>query len=201
MELPVVQPSARPARADAARNRERILCAARRLYEARGPEGVSMDDVACEAGVGKGTLYRRFGDRGGLARALLEDAEIPFQDRLIHGDPPLGPGAPAAERLHAFGDGMFEQLERLAPLMLDAERHEPGARFKQGPYGVYRTHLTILLRDALGDDVPHEYLADCLLAPLSAEVFLHHRRGRGLPLDEIRGGWHQLAGGLLRCSG
>jgi AcrR family transcriptional regulator len=201
VELPVLQPTGRPERADAARNRERILCAARRLFDAHGPEGVSMDQVAAEAGVGKGTLYRRFGDRGGLALALIEDREIPFQEALIRGAPPLGPGAPAAERLHAFGDAMLGLLEDFAPLHLDAERHQPGARFMSGPYGLYRTHVAVLLREALGEEVPHEYLADALLAPLSAEVFLHHRRGREMTLEAIAEGWHRLAAGLLRCAG
>src|SRR4051794_15516530 len=93
-------------RADARRNRERILCATARLIERVGVEGISMDDVAAEAGVGKGTLYRRFGDRSSLLRALIEEPEKAFQDELIRGLPPLGPGAPPRERLHAFGDAL-----------------------------------------------------------------------------------------------
>ena len=62
-----------------------------------------MEDVACKAGVGTGTLYRRFGDRAGLALALLDEQTREFQNELIAGPPPLGPGAPASERLRAFG--------------------------------------------------------------------------------------------------
>ena len=57
-----------PERADAARNREAILAAALRLVETRGVDCVTMDTVASEARVGKGTLFRRFGDRTGLIR-------------------------------------------------------------------------------------------------------------------------------------
>ena len=199
MELPVLQPSGRPERADAARNRELILAAARRLFERHGPDGVSMDDVAAEAGVGKGTIYRRFGDRGGLALALLESRETKFQDDLIRGRPPLGPGAPTGERLHAFGAAMLEMLESVGPLMLDAQRRTPGARFMAGPYAVYRTHVTLLLREALGPDAPHEYLADAILATLTPELFLHHRRARELTLDDLAAGWHTMVAGLLRC--
>ena len=91
-------------RADARRNRERILCAAARLVDERGIDCVSMDDVAAAAGVGKGTLYRRFGDRWTLLRALIDEPERDFQDELIRGEPPLGPGGPPMERLRAFGD-------------------------------------------------------------------------------------------------
>ena len=48
------------ARVDAARNREALLAAAQRLLRKCGPDGITMDAVACEAGVGKGTLFRRF---------------------------------------------------------------------------------------------------------------------------------------------
>src|ERR1700709_1977778 len=98
-------------RADAARNRRRILVAAERLFEAQGVEQVSMDAIACEAGVGKGTLFRRFGDRAGLVLALLDGGTREFQDALIRGKPPLGPGAPPVERLIAFGHGFIDLLE------------------------------------------------------------------------------------------
>ena len=76
-----------------------------------------MDDVAAAAGVGKGTLYRRFGDRWTLLRALIEEPERDFQDELIRGEPPLGPGAPPTERLRAFGAGQLALLERHARFM------------------------------------------------------------------------------------
>src|SRR6185436_535586 len=66
------------------------------LVAERGIDRVSMDDVARAACVGTGTLYRRFGDRAGLALALLDDHTRAFQDALIAGPPPLGPGAPAS---------------------------------------------------------------------------------------------------------
>jgi AcrR family transcriptional regulator len=53
-----------------------------------------MDAVAAEAGVGKGTLFRRFGDRAGLAVALLDERERDLQAAVLSGPPPLGPGAP-----------------------------------------------------------------------------------------------------------
>ena len=104
-----------------------------------------MEDVACTAGVGTGTLYRRFGDRAGLALALLEEDTREFQDALISGPPPLGPGAPAAERLHAFGEGYLDLLERHADLLVAAGATERDGR---GPYALYATHLAILLAEA-----------------------------------------------------
>ncbi len=95
IELPLIQPEAPKERADAARNRQRILEAAGALVAEQGIEAISMDDVARAACVGTGTLYRRFGDRAGLAFALLDEQTRDFQNALISGPPPLGPGAPA----------------------------------------------------------------------------------------------------------
>ena len=146
IELPLIQPDDGPKeRADAARNRARILEAAGALVAEQGIERVSMDDVARAACVGTGTLYRRFGDRAGLAFALLDEQTRDFQNALISGPPPLGPGAPARERLKAFGAGYLELLETHAALMVAAA---PGGKEAEGPTSLYTTHLAILLREA-----------------------------------------------------
>ncbi|HEX3787451.1 MAG TPA: TetR/AcrR family transcriptional regulator [Pseudonocardiaceae bacterium] len=59
-------------RADARRNRDQILAAASALFVEQGPD-VPMDEVARRAGIGVGTLYRRFPDRGALIRAVARD--------------------------------------------------------------------------------------------------------------------------------
>ena len=60
-------------RKDAQLNLERVLAAAKAIFVERGPSA-SMEEIAQQAGVGVGTLYRRFGSRGGLVEALYEDA-------------------------------------------------------------------------------------------------------------------------------
>ena len=172
-------------RADAARNRRRILEAAARLVDERGIELVSMDDVARAAGVGTGTLYRRFGDRAGLALALLDQETRAFQDELIAGRPPLGPGAAPWERLHAFGIGYLDLLERHADLIAVAAT--PG-RAAGGPDSFYTMHLAILLRDA-APQLDAEYTARALLATLAPGQHLFSRRALGWSLDRVRAGW------------
>ncbi|MFE4612940.1 TetR/AcrR family transcriptional regulator [Streptomyces niveus] len=80
----------RPLRRDAARNRERILHAAREVFGQQGL-GVTLDDVARHAGVGVGTLYRRFPTKESLIRALFqEDLRIrqeSAENALAHPDP------------------------------------------------------------------------------------------------------------------
>lgn len=186
-----------PERADAARNRERILCAARGLVDRRGAEAVTMDAIAAEAGVGKGTLFRRFGDRSALLMALVDESDRRFQDSFIRGAPPLGPGAPARERLIAFGRGRLGLLEANGELLLAAESGGSGRRLRGGPYAAYRAHVRALLAEGAPELDP-DYTADALLATLSAEVFMHQRRGRGIPLEQIERGWAQLVERVLR---
>jgi AcrR family transcriptional regulator len=84
LELPVADGDHRE-RADAQRNRLKVLAAAERLFACHGVENVSMDAIAAEAGVGKGTLFRRFGDRAGLALALLHEQTAALQEQIIRG--------------------------------------------------------------------------------------------------------------------
>jgi AcrR family transcriptional regulator len=194
-ELPQIAPD--PAeRADAARNRARILAAAERLFAERGADCVSMDEVAERAHVGKGTLFRRFGSRAALAQAVLSERERDLQESLIRGEPPLGPGAPPCERLIAFGEAILDMLEGHAQLLMAAEGGE--ARFASPPYAVHRLHLTLLLREAdRGTDA--DYLADTLLGCLGAELFMHLRQARQMPLERLKAGWAELVRGTLRA--
>jgi AcrR family transcriptional regulator len=71
----------RPMRADARRNRERILAAARKLFASERPD-VAMDDVARCAGVGVGTVYRHFPDKEALMGELVRERFEIFNARL-----------------------------------------------------------------------------------------------------------------------
>jgi len=187
-DLPLLEPDSSE-RVDAARNRERILCAARRLFAERGAGCVSMDEVADAAGVGKGTLFRRFGSRASLAAAVLSERERDFQEGIIRGEPPLGPGAPARERLIAFGEAMLETLEAHTELLLAAETGP--ARFAHPAHAVHRLHVMLLLGEA-DPECDTELLAETLLAALSAELFIYLREVRGMSLARLKEGWREL---------
>lgn len=184
-------------RADAARNRRRILAAAARLIEELGVEHVSMDAIAAEAGVGKGTLFRRFGDRGGLMHALLDERERELQEEIIRGAPPLGPGAPPVDRIVAFGRRLIVHLEQSGDLLFAAER---GTRLVSPVYVFYRTHLSGLVREA-APDADAEYLADVLLAPLAADLHLYLRRARGFGAERAAESYEDLVRRLMAGPG
>src|ERR1700739_4652948 len=69
----------------------------------QGPDQLTMDALAERAGLGKGTVFRRFGTRAGIFAALLDDDERAFQHEVLAGPPPLGPGAAPQDRLIAYG--------------------------------------------------------------------------------------------------
>lgn len=188
IELPIL--GAPTERADAARNRRRILAAAERLFARNGVACTSMEAIAAEAGVGKGTVFRRFGDRASLALALLESSERAFQEAFIRGPAPLGPGAPERDRLIAFGRRLLDRYSGDGDLMLATQTAgTPGQRFT-GPYATYHTHLTLLLSEAAPTLDP-QHTADTLLAALSAELILHQLQ-RGMTLERLSDGWEAL---------
>ena len=80
----------RPLRRDARRNRERIITAARAAFAEHGLD-VGVDEIARRAGVGMGTLYRRFPTKDALIEAILEDRleeMIGLLERAVGGDDP-----------------------------------------------------------------------------------------------------------------
>jgi AcrR family transcriptional regulator len=172
-------------RVDAARNRAKILRAAELLFDERGACSVSMDDIAETAGVGKGTLYRRFHDQAGLALAVLEEKERRLQQAVIRGVPPLGPGAPPKERLVAFLHALLDLLEEHTELHLVSERTPNGTRYHSALYGFYRLHVQLLLGE-VDAALATPFMPDAVMSLVSAELFRHLRQDRELPLDFVK---------------
>jgi AcrR family transcriptional regulator len=163
--LDLLRAQPRRERADAARNRAAVLAAAAALFAEHGVDAVSMDQVAAAAGVGKGTLFRRFGDKSGLAVALLDAREQELQEAILHGPSPLGPGADAASRLAAFTGAYLDYLLQHLDLVRMSETAAPGARYRIGAYRFWHQHVSILLA---GTPDPG-YTAHALLAALAAD--------------------------------
>jgi AcrR family transcriptional regulator len=192
-ELPLLA-AGRAERIDAARNRAAIIEAAERLLCDQGAGAITMDRLACEAGVGKGTLFRRFGDRASLFRALLDETERRLQDGFIRGPAPLGPGAPPAERLIAFGQAMIGLTAERGGLLLAAQPPAPARRYQSAVHVAYRSHVSYLVHELDAPDP--EYLTDVLLAALAPELIMH-QFDRGMTVEACGDAWENLVCRLL----
>jgi AcrR family transcriptional regulator len=184
-------------RADAAANRVRILRAARRVLAERGAEGTSIDAVASEAGVGKGTVFRRFGDRSGLFQALSDEHLRSFQDTFMAGTPPLGPGAPPGERLVAFLDGLLDLYDCHLELTLALEKDRWKAPIEG--YLTLSVHLESLL-EQISPRLDAPITAQLLLSALNVNLISYLRREQGVSLDSIKAAIRPLIAGLLSSS-
>ena len=185
-----VTDSAPTERGDAARNRVLLLDAARRLIDEHGADTVTMDDVAAAAGVGKGTLFRRFGSRAGLMIVLLDEDEKSEQQAFMFGPPPLGPGAPPLERLLAYGRERLRFAWDHRVLLSDANS-DPQTRFNP-PATLHHTHVRMLLEtaDTTGD---LDAQTDALLALLDADYVTHQVDDLGRSLQQQGDAWESLA--------
>ena len=188
-ELPVTDQPAQE-RGDAARNRTLLLDAARRLIAERGPDAVTTDDIAAAAGVGKGTLFRRFGSRAGLMLVLLDEDEKAEQQALMFGPPPLGPGAPPLERLLAYGRDRLEFVTTHHALLSDAGR-DPQMRFI-APVMFHHRHIRVLL-EAGGTTGDLDAQAFALLSLLDADYIHFQMTERGQTLEQLGEAWESVA--------
>ena len=159
-------------RADAARNRRLLLATAREMLAEEGPGKLTMDALAERAGLGKGTVYRRFGTRAGIFHALLDDDERDFQEQVLSGPPPLGPGAPPLDRLIAYGRARIGFLighRDIARAALDGR--EPVPAGSQTPMS--RAHIRSLLGQTGLGAVDLDILATQLTAALDGPLLLY----------------------------
>ena len=154
-----------------------------------------MDDVAAAAGVGKGTVFRRFTDKSGLAAALIDDKERRLQQRMLSGAPPLGPGAPPAERMEAFVRSYLNHLRTTLDVVRLSETASPGARFRIGSYRLWHRHIEHLLTEAGVEDP--SYGADAVLAVLAADLVTRQRHD-GMTWSRIADGAAQVARTISR---
>ncbi|WP_369633573.1 TetR/AcrR family transcriptional regulator [Nocardia sp. JMUB6875] len=175
-------------RSDAARNRQLLLDAAETLVREQGADAVTMDAVAKLAGVGKGTVFRRFGNRAGLMLALLDQSDQKLQWAYMFGPPPLGPGGPPVERLIAFGRARLALVEVEGDVRRNAAI---GGQYSGPPYNVAKTHVSLLLRQA-GAPGDISLTADTLLATLDAALVLHQIRALGYTLEQVGDHWAML---------
>ncbi|MGH8881812.1 MAG: TetR/AcrR family transcriptional regulator [Stackebrandtia sp.] len=170
----------RAERADAARNRRVILAATQELLDRHGAGHVSLDRVARLAGVGKGTVFRRFGNRTGLFQSLLEEQAESIRHGIETGPPPLGPGAPPRQRLLAF----VTELAGLSTSNLelkDAHDRSCAENVHDSPtYKRWHTHVRALIEECR-PDIEAGFTAHVMLGAFHADLVRHTVVTSGVP--------------------
>ena len=188
-EIPVLSFGVLPhgERRDAAESRRRVLDTARELFEERGVDSVSMHEIGRAAGVGQGTLYRRYEHKGALCSALLFESTERFYER-VRARTQKGNDA-ALVQLGSLIDDLAAFTEENAPLLgvvRDASGGERRMEMYRNPfYGWVRATVLVLLEQAIAEgeaapDLDVEYAADFVLAPLNIDLYLFQRHELGM---------------------
>lgn len=192
----------RARRADAIANRTLILATAQRLFARHGVANICMTAIAEAAGVGKGTLYRGFANKGEICHALMDEDMRLFQDTILqllrdkHDQPALA-------RLDAFLDQLVRFMEFHAPLLREVQSQSAltiDETTQQDEDQMWlpwlRTTIHMLLQQAeqTGEarDLDITFLVDAILAPLNARLFIYQREILGFDLDRISQGYRRL---------
>jgi AcrR family transcriptional regulator len=190
-------------RRDAAANRARIEQVAEALFVRDGVAAVTMADIAKAAGVGKGTLYRRFANKADLCLALMDSQMKAFQDTMLARMRQMMVEEVAyVEQLKHFLTALVHFTDTHAPLLAVVQREQLSAddTLERPHFWQFMT-VNALLRSAaaageLRPDLDLTYLSEALLAPLNTSLFLFQRSVRGFSLDRIAEGLNQLVDGL-----
>lgn len=173
-------------RSDKVKNRLLLLETAKRLFAERGFEAVTMTDIANEAGVGKGTLYRNFAAMADLREALLDEDQRALQIRTLdyirqHTDP--------VASLRWFVRQTLEFVDRNGALLC------VGAGAVQSlthpAHWWWRQTIRGLLAH-IKPSVDIDFLADALYVLLDVHTVYFQRQHRGYSLDRIAEGIDEL---------
>ncbi|MDQ7094617.1 helix-turn-helix domain-containing protein [Desulfosporosinus sp. PR] len=181
----------RSERRDAAENRQRILDAAFRLFEQNGVEQVSMNQIATEAQIGPGTLYRRYRNKGELCLDLIKDNVILlFDDIEIYLQENCS--APPSWRLKGILSLFIRFREKKAQLLTGVEDFpSPNplrSRTRSPIFEELHQLLVELFEEMNATEQNHfdsVFRADMLLMALSRDSYSFQREVRGYQPEVI----------------
>lgn len=195
--------SLRPERADAQANRARILAAAQRLFAEKGVDQVNMVEIGRAAGIGQGTLYRRFAGKSELCQALLDTQMRDFQDATLHqlrGKSEAG--TPKLAQLRWFLQAVVEFHEHHLPMMRAIFGDTPPpAGFEPPPQWWARRTIAGLLASAqrhgeMAGTVDLAYFVEALLVLIHPFTLHAQRTNHGFSNERIVAGLARIVDGL-----
>lgn len=195
-------------RCDAVQNRQRILEVAKELFAEGRLGDTSMQEIAKSAGVGQGTLYRRFSDKGELCEALFAgDLEV-FRERAEAYLRDHASTTPALVRLEWLLAEKIRFVDAHLPLFL-ASHEVAGTRrydnYKKSHHVWNQEQITRLLNEARAngeaDIADIAFTADAILASFSPPLLAYQRQALGYSLERVIAGvTHVFIDGLRRAA-
>lgn len=198
----------RPERRDAVANRTLLLETAERLFAENGVAEVNMAEIAKTAGVGKGTLYRRFSNKGELCLALMDERLRAFQEaQLEQLRAAAASGTPYLEQLSHFLAALVTFTVAHMPLLCEVQQYSQSLDEENVTRPHFWQYMTVhqLLQRALRaeevrPDLDVAYTAEALLAPLNAQTFRFQLEQLGFTTERIQAGLQMLVEALQKES-
>lgn len=174
---------------------DRILESARELFQEAGLENVSMYSIAKRAGIGQGSLYRRFTDKGEICSALLRHSTGRFLTALEQETqtPQEEDSRSALERLQRSIEQVVDFIDEHAELLHMIKSEFVGKKqltqFEHPFYQRVSVILTDLLAAAVQNgetvEVDHHFTVTALLSVLSPDLYLYQQKVHGSTKTEI----------------
>lgn len=186
----------RPTRADAVKNHQILISTARRLFDEHGVEVVTMTEIAKEAGVGKGTLYRHFSDKAALCHELIDQQMRELQERTLNY---LRATPDPLEGLHWFMEQAIGFVDHNMELLCEASNHAAVSMLEHPAHLWWRQTILGLLQrcDVITDT---QYAADLLYVALDVQTIQFQRTALGYSMERLLDGLHQTLDSLLKPS-
>ena len=192
-DLNLINPDPRPTRADAVKNRELLLETAQRLFDDEGVETVTMTQIAEEAGVGKGTLYRHFSNKNDICHALLDQDMHDLQAAtLAH----AREGSDPLTTLRWFLESVAAFVMRNQDLLYSGLDSSPALSVAQAAHLWWRQTIRGYLRqlNVTGD---LDYLTDTLYMMLDVNTIRFQMHNLGYERQRILDGLNDLLTRLI----
>ena len=197
---PAIDAPARQERRDARENRDRLLAAAKQLFGAQGIDATSMYEIARAAGVGQGTLYRHFADKGEICHALIKEDLAAFMERVGALIASAGAESSPLARLDTLIAENNRLTESHLPLFAAMDEAPVGARRSKPFRGQFHAWLHEQICDllteaqALGEiaDLDIAFTTDAILAAVAPQLYQYQRHELGYSGERITAGMRRL---------
>lgn len=196
---------AREERKDAAESRKLILRTAACLFDEHGVQGVSMHQIAKKAGVGQGTLYRRYSHKGDLCLDVIKDFGDRFTEevgRFLRENDRLS----AEDKLGYVLDSWIDAIEKKSEIITTIQAHQAMNPEPHREMGFFHSPIYLFLRGTIAsllseiresrpnvsaDPVLTAHALICSMAPPG---HFHVKREFGFTTEQMKNNYRHMCG-------